>query len=354
MVREHDPARERLIWELHSRAGVPALGAATVTTDGLEWIAVVGERVRGQSNRVKLGDRWHLGSCTKAVTAVHVARLVEAGHVRWDTTVPELFDRVLPGATHPDWGPITLDQLLTHRAGLPRDLPPAALATAQRDTRLLTQQRLDATAMALATPPDGVGTFSYSNLGYIVAGAAIEQLTGQSWEASVSAHVLSPLGITTAGFGPPTGDQPWGHSATRGGRGPSRPVAPSTPRGRNAAADNPPVMSPAGRLHLSLPDWAKFITLFLTEGGPLLTSSSITRIATAPPGPRPRQAMGWALPAAGAAPEFALGQQGTNTLWVATALTAAGRDRAALVVCNDGRDQLVNLTAKVAADLLRT
>jgi CubicO group peptidase (beta-lactamase class C family) len=45
---------------------------------------------------VTLDDRWHLGSCTKSMTASLAAMLIEDGLLRWDTTVGE----ILPGNRH--------------------------------------------------------------------------------------------------------------------------------------------------------------------------------------------------------------------------------------------------------------
>jgi hypothetical protein len=60
--------------------------------------------------------------------------------------------------------------------------------------------------------------------------------------------------------------------------------------------------------------------------------------------------MGWAeARGLGAA---TLGQQGSNTYWVATALMDRDRARVALVVVNEGRARLLRGTARVAADLL--
>src|ERR1022692_1548339 len=76
-----------------------------------------GVRKRGAAERITLDDRFHLGSCTKAMTATLVAMLVEEGKLNWTTTLGELFaDTVKP--IHPAWEKVTLRQVLQHRAGL--------------------------------------------------------------------------------------------------------------------------------------------------------------------------------------------------------------------------------------------
>src|SRR5580704_5150349 len=76
-----------------------------------------GVRKRGTAERITLDDRFHLGSCTKAMTATLVAMLVEEGRLNWTTTLGELFaDTVKP--MHPAWEKVTLRQVLAHRSGL--------------------------------------------------------------------------------------------------------------------------------------------------------------------------------------------------------------------------------------------
>src|SRR5690242_20277101 len=76
-----------------------------------------GVRKRGTAERITLDDQFHLGSCTKAMTATLVAMLVEEGKLNWTTTLGELFaDTVKP--MDPASEKVTLRQVLAHRAGL--------------------------------------------------------------------------------------------------------------------------------------------------------------------------------------------------------------------------------------------
>jgi CubicO group peptidase (beta-lactamase class C family) len=120
----------------------------------------------------------------------------------------------------------------------------------------------------------------------------------------------------------------------------------------NVRADNPPVMGPAGRIHLALADWARFIRVFLADGGELLSHASISKLTTPPGGRGQQQGMGWAVPPGTLAQDVALGQQGSNTAWVATALIASTWDRAALVVGNDGRGRMLAVTGHLGVALL--
>lgn len=336
------PLPERLA-DARTRLGVPALGVAIVDVDGPVELAVVGTCRRGETAPAMPDHQWHIGSCGKSMTAALYARLVEQGNAAWDAPLPSLFpdlaDRIDPG-----WGAVTIDDLLLCRAGLPANLDQAALNRAATDDAAPDVQRTVVAASALARPPHRHGRFVYSNLGYIVAGAAIERLVEMPYEAALVAQVLAPLGVASAGFGPPP--DIWGHAARKqvGGLcvGAGLPVNPD-----DDGADNPVVMSPAGRLHVTLADWARFHTTFLRGGADFLSVESIRRLMHVPAGGK--MAMGWA-PARFKSTTH--GMQGSNTFWVATALVDIDRGAAALVVTNDGRTRNLARTAALAAELI--
>ena len=238
---------------------------------------------------------------------------------------------------------VTIDDVFVSRAGLPANLTRAEMKAAYGDAAPLERQRTAATTAALARPPRRPGRFLYSNLGYIVIGAAIERITGLPFESALATHVLDPLGITSAGFGPPR--ELWGHGGRMLALGPIGLVdlgrgAPADPE--RVESDNPAIMTPAGRLHVTLADWAKFQRIFLTHGGGFLRPDTVERLLTPAPGRGYRQALGWA-PVRGRG-NASFGQQGSNTYWIAAALIDRTRERAAMVVCNEGRARLLRQT----------
>ncbi len=333
--------------EFRRRYDVPAIGAGVVTRDGLD-VDVVGERVRGGGDPVTLDDRWHIGSCGKSITAALYARLVERGDAEWGARLPELFPDL---DVDPGWSRMTIDEVFVSRAGFRANLTKTEMLAAWRDARPLPELRTETAATALARPPSRPGRFLYSNLGYIVIGAAIERITGLAFEIALAAHVLEPLGIASGGFGPPP--DLWGHGGRMLALGPlglvdlgrGRPADPAPVR-----SDNPAIMTPAGRLHLTLEDWARFQRVFLTEGDGFLHPETIERLLTPAAGRGQRHALGWA-PIRGL-PDASFGQQGSNTHWVATAIIDGARERTAMVVCNEGRARLLRRTPALAAQLL--
>lgn len=328
------------------RHRAPAVAAAVVGVDGEVECRVAGVRRRGSSDVALVSDRWHIGSCTKTFTAVLWACLVERGQAEWDMPLVEALAD-LGSEIHPGWTGQTLDSMLRHHAGVSADLSPDQMKRAWEDQRPLAAQRTNAAGWALGVPPGEPGQFRYSNLGYIVVGAAIDRLAGATFEQALNTHVLTPLGIETAGFGPP--GEVWGHPERfrLGGVGllSGPPADPSDP-----FSDNPAVLSAAGTMHTTMADWAKFVRIFLVGGSNLLSDSTVDRLLQPPHGGKYGMAMGWRR--TGSMPGVGYAMQGSNTMWSATAVIDDERRRAALVACNDGRSRVLNNSARLAATLL--
>lgn len=324
-VRATPSLRDAALAEALERSGAPALAGAVIGREGLIWSGSAGVRVAGGQDAVTGDDRWHLGSNTKAMTALLYGRLVEDGAARWGATLPELFPDL---EVDPAWTDTTLGELMAHRAGLldasVLDMPTRVAGLS--DPRPLDAQRTDLARRALARPPTGEpSAFAYGNLNYVLAGAAIECLAGTTWEDAMQARLFRPLGITSAGFGPPLGDQPRGHMNLGG---------PVPVEADQAGADNPPFMGPAGTAHMTLEDYGRFLVLFLTDGGAFVTPETIARLTTPPEGAD--YALGWAVaansPLTGGP---MLAHEGSNTLWHVTTIVAPARGLAAVAASND-------------------
>ncbi|MFZ5961567.1 serine hydrolase domain-containing protein [Thalassococcus sp. BH17M4-6] len=310
---------------LRNRSGAPGVGIGWII-DGASGINVAGVRARNTDAAIGPQDLWHIGSNAKAMTATLVARLVEAGVLRWDDTIGQSLGDLDP---HPDYRDVTLQMLLAHRGGLPANLGPLArrgLSGRLAEREMIADRRSYARSVLEGAPVSRPGTeFLYSNAGYVVAGAMIEAATGQTWETLIEAWVFEPLDIQTAGFGAPgnaqTLSQPRGHGGTfpwsRGA------VAPGPD------ADNIPAMGPAGTVHLSLRDHLRFLNAHLTRRGGFLSAESWEKLQSdvADQG----YALGWVVRDDGA-----LAHAGSNTLWFNIALIDRTRGLALVLALNDG------------------
>lgn len=305
-----------------AETGTPALGGVVVTDRGVAWLKVAGQRRLGAPDPVTLADRWHLGSNTKAMTAALYARLVQGGTARWGATLRELFPDI---PVHETFRDVTIEQLLSHRSGIldASVLHIGWLMTAHADPTPAADQRRALAARVLQTQPAGaVGAFAYGNLNYVLAGAAIERLTGRPWEEAITANLFRPLGLVSAGFGAPPCAQPWGH----------RGAVPINPAG---IADNPLALGPAGRAHMALDDYAKVLGLFIGNAPNVLTPASVLKL-TVPETAGSTYALGWGVvPTQRWTGGPALSHDGSNTLWYCTSLVAPARRLALAVVAND-------------------
>jgi CubicO group peptidase (beta-lactamase class C family) len=337
-----DAAVTGVLKPIRQKFNVPAMAAAVVTGDGLKFAGAVGVRERGTKIPVGIDDLWHLGSDGKAMTSTLIARLVERGQLKWDSTLAEVFPDIAP-QMNPAFQQVTLLQLLSHRAGLPANLNlPDYLGN---DTQSL---RLRAVRRELAKAPQSTpgSTFAYSNVGYIIAGAVVEKITGKSWEQAVTDEVFDPLQMQSAGFGgtgtPGQIDQPWPHTAD------GQPAPSNGP-----AMDNPPVMGPAGRVHCSIQDWARFIQDQLRGArgeSALLKPESYQTLQTPPFGGD--YALGWIVAQRGWAGGKALNHGGDNTMNFSNVWIAPARNFAILVCVNQSGDIAFKATDEAVAALI--
>jgi CubicO group peptidase (beta-lactamase class C family) len=310
--------------------GAPGIAAAVWRDGGIVAELAAGERALGSGVAVLPSDPFHLGSITKPFTAVLAARLVERGILSWDDTIEERLGAAIDVGE--PYRRVTLAQLLSHRGGLAAQPHPEEAGRLVR-VRGLAARHLAVAGLMMSLPPSGTPgrTYLYSNFSYVVAAAMIEQATGRPYEALLREEVLEPLALASAGFGAPgsTGslDTPRGHFAS--GFALSGPVPPNSPH-----ADNSDFLRPAGGLHMSMADLARFGAdqLLGARGrGALLTRAGY-RFLHAPAAAG--YATGW-----GVGPGGTLHHDGTNLRWFALLRVLPSDNMAIAVATNFAGDE---------------
>jgi CubicO group peptidase (beta-lactamase class C family) len=314
---------------------LPALAAAAVDDGVIVGLGAAGHRRANGTELVTNEDQWHLGSCTKSMTAAVAAMLVEDGYLQWDITIGEVFPD-LSDSMKPEWKDVTLEQLLFHRAGAPHDPPEDIWKKACERIGTPTEQRFEFIKGILSHQPEKPpGThWIYSDSGYAIVGAMMERVTGEAWEDLMRKRLFAPLGLKSAGFGEPASpgqvDQPWGH---RGDEPPFQPVPPGP------EADNPPAIGPAATVHMSIADFAHYAAWQVAGArgsGSLLSPSSFKKLHTPPPGQK--YAMGWVIMKRRWANGTALMHQGENEMFYAVMWLGLGQNTCFVAACNaDGR-----------------
>lgn len=310
-----------MLADIPETSGAPAITAGVVDGSGLRSLGSAGMRRIGGTDAVTNDDRWHLGSCTKAMTAALVGTFVDDGDLSFDSTLTELFPDV---TADPAWKTITMRQLLTHTAGV-GDFSTATWNAwwAYTGDDLASLRRALVEEVLAAPPEASVGVHVYSNAGFVIAGAALERITGDAWEDIMEERLFQPLGMDQCGFGPPPSEtEPWAHDAS----GVAYPDF-----------DNPPALGPAGTVHCSMASWARFVSANVSGpsgDGPLLTPETWQEIQS---GPVDGPALGWFVFERPWAGGQGVVHAGSNTAWFAIAWVAPNIDRAYFAVTNSGQ-----------------
>ncbi|MBL8531148.1 MAG: beta-lactamase family protein [Hyphomonadaceae bacterium] len=324
---------------LRAGAGSPAFVGAAAKRGGRSIHFVDGLRAIGQPQTVGPNDRWHVGSITKSMTATLVARAVEARRVSWDDTVGEVLGAAVPDMRE-EYRAASLRHLLSHQSGLPANIEMAQLLAFPRDSADARADRIAYARLGLQQQPVGAmgANFTYSNTGYVIAGAMLEAKLGAPWEELISRHVFSPLRMTSAGQGAPgtpgAYDQPVGHAlgaTVVGETGASASLTPYPPG--DAITDNPAALGPAGSVHASVQDMFKYLAAHRDRTS-FLRRESWDTLHSPPFGGT--YAMGWARR------DGMLWHNGSNTLWYAEVMFDRTRGVIAMAATNDGRVGVVS------------
>ncbi len=338
---------------IRRRYKVPALAAALVREGRTTALGAVGVRRAGHGEGVSFDDCFHLGSCTKAMTGTLCALLVAQNKLRWNSTIDEVFSD-FASDIGPKYRAVTLEHLLAHRSGFAEGFTFNTTLwpkICELNGPLDDQRRRLIKLVLQGEPSAPPGTqYAYSNCGYTIAGAMCEQVTGRLWEDLMRDLLFGPLGMTSAGFGPPGTpgqvDQPWGHQLNFvSGKW--------TPMKPEAKSDNPAVIGPAGRVHCCLADWAKFATLHLQgrRGDGSFLSSDAFRLLHSPT-LGGDYASGWSVVERDWAGGKALTHAGSNTMWFSVIWLAPHRNIALMAATNLGTAMAAKACDRVIEGML--
>ncbi len=188
-----DTARMDQVIQSHVSAGT-FMGTVLVARDG----AVIVDKAYGMANVEwdipnTPATKFRLGSITKQFTAAAILLLEERGKLKADDRVKSY----LPDSPMA-WDRITIFNLLTHTAGIPN-----FTSSADYNTIKLSARSADAAVTSFRDRPLDFGPgeqMSYSNSGYLVLGAIIEKVSGQTYEKFVADNLFAPAGMTDSGY----------------------------------------------------------------------------------------------------------------------------------------------------------
>jgi CubicO group peptidase (beta-lactamase class C family) len=256
---------------------VPGLALAVVKDDVVVVARGYGVRKKDEPAPVDGRTLFGIASNTKVFTATALGLLVEQGKLQWDAPVINYlpwFQMYDPYVTRE----LTVRDLLVHRSGLglgAGDLlwwPPSTYNRREIAGRL--RYIKPATSFRSA--------YAYDNVLYLVAGAVIEAVSGQSWEDFVASHILAKVGMTSSNVR---------HSAAAGGGNVATPHADVDGKVRPITPFDSDNTNPAGGINSCAEDMAKWLRVLLDEGklpdGSRLFTAATWRQISTPVTPEP-------------------------------------------------------------------
>ncbi|MGW5104005.1 serine hydrolase domain-containing protein [Streptomyces sp. NPDC004100] len=307
----------------------PSLVAAVVRGGRVVW---QGARSSVDGHAPDGEVQYRIGSITKTFTAVLVMRLRDEGLL----DLGDPLEKHLPGTGA---GEATIAELLAHTAGLAAESPGPWW---ERTPGSLRPELSDVLGEHPLLHPVG-RRFHYSNPGYTLLGALVEELRGAPWEQVLREEILEPLGLHR------TSAQP---QAPHAGGWAVHPWAdvmlpePLEDLGR---------MAPAGQLWSTTGDLARF-AVFLAEGDDRVLSAESVREMRTPAAPAESTdvadgaAYGLGMQIQHRGGRLLVGHSGSLPGFVANLVISVEDDVAAVVLANATSGPLVGA---VGADLVR-
>jgi CubicO group peptidase (beta-lactamase class C family) len=231
---------------------IPAINYAVVDSDKIKRIRILGYKNNNSLQPSLVEDLFDLNSITKSFTGLLIVQLISEGKLSLSNKIADILPE-LSKVVHPDYKSITLENILTHRAGFSRNgrhidgypnLPNNILL---RDKR-----NLVAKWILSNNANNEIGIYSYSNIGYIVAGVIIERITDDSWENQIQKRIFNYLNLRSACIGynlEMSAMISIGHNLCKGD---AVPVAPDT------SWELYGVANPSGEIYMSIKDLAQY------------------------------------------------------------------------------------------------
>jgi CubicO group peptidase (beta-lactamase class C family) len=233
---------------------VTGLSIALVDDQRVVWAFGSGWADQAAQRPADAQTVYRMGSISKLFTDMAALQLAEAGKLALDAPIqqalPDFRIQSRYGAA-----PVTPRQLMTHHAGLPRDLAYRMWGAATQPL----QQRVADVANESTQSPPGLH-LAYSNVGVTVLGAAVENVGGQPFETLMQQRLFTPLGMRQASFSAAVPALREMSLAYRNGK----------------PAEEPPLNDvPAGGLNASVLDLAQFMKMVFADGRSPETSSAV-------------------------------------------------------------------------------
>ena len=232
--------------------GLPGIAVGVVQDQQLIWAQGFGFADVDAKTPMTPATKFRMASHSKLFTATAIMQLREAGKIRLDDPIAKYLPWFKMQPAEPDDPPITIEELLTHSAGLPREAGPhwteLEFPTAEGVRKFVAEHQA-------AYPPEV--RWKYSNLAFTLAGMIIETVSGETWAAYLQKHIFDPLGMNASSV-----DKQVDGLATGYGR-----RMPDGSRAKMPFVDARGMAAATG-LTSNVEDMAKFVSLQFRKGTP--------------------------------------------------------------------------------------
>jgi len=176
-------------------------------TAGMAVVLVKGDKVVYQNalgyrdvetqEPLDINDIFRIASISKSFSGASILQLCEAGKLSLEDDCSDYLPFQLRNPKHPDI-PITIKMLLSHTSSM-KDYGGAAMYRDDYYVNPAKCQSPDSIAMMFFDYAPGQG-YKYCNRALNLIGMIIEKASGERFDEYVYNHILSPIGITNAGY----------------------------------------------------------------------------------------------------------------------------------------------------------
>ncbi|MCX6595663.1 MAG: serine hydrolase [Acidobacteria bacterium] len=243
--------------------GFPGVAVGVVHDQQLVWSKGYGYANTAAKTPLTAQTKFRMASHSKLFTATAIMQLREAGKLRLDDPITKYLPGIAITPADPDDPAITIEELLTHASGLPREA-----GSHWVDYRFPDAAEVKQYLATHRAPYSPEVRWKYSNLALTLAGMIVENVSGERYNAYIDRHIFAPLGMKDSSF-----DQQVPGLATGYGR--------RMPNGSRATMPyiDAKAMGPATGLTSTVEDMARFVSLQLrtgrTGGAQILNTGSL-------------------------------------------------------------------------------
>lgn len=186
-----DSAYDTMFDELMTRYRLPGLAVGVIEDGQIVYARVAGETVAGSSQKITRRTLFKIASNSKAMTASALARLVDAGKLRWGDPVTKYLPQF---RMHDPWvtREMQVRDLLIHNSGLPEGAGDLMLWP---EPNRYTRADIIAGLAHLKPAYSFRAGYAYDNLLYVVAGEVAAAVGGAPYEDVVRREIFEPLGL---------------------------------------------------------------------------------------------------------------------------------------------------------------